>query len=82
MTSAECSAGLASAWMCRDEMTFRQPWGRWHERGVELGHHLPPHHRARDLAVPLSGDRRLETQGGALGCRRTRRPRHCGGSGE
>jgi len=37
------------------------------ESSVELGYHLSPHHRARDLAVPLSGHRRLEPQGGDLG---------------
>ena len=36
------------------------PAGRRSESGVELGHHLSPHHRARDLGVPLPGDRRLE----------------------
>ena len=46
--------------------------GRRSESGVELGHHLSAHHqhRAWDLAVPLSGDRRLEPQDRGLGCRR------------
>ena len=41
-----------------------------------------PTSRARDLAVPLPGDRRLEPQGGGLGCRRAGRPSHRSGSGE
>jgi transposase InsO family protein len=43
--------------------------------GVELGHHLPAHHRAWRLVVLLSGDRRLVPQGGGLGLRRTGRPK-------
>ena len=38
--------------------------GRWSKPGVESGHNLPAYHRARDLAVPLSGDRPLEPQDG------------------
>jgi len=33
-----------------------------------VGHHLSAHHRSRDLALPLSGGRCLEPQGGGLGC--------------
>ena len=44
--------------------------------------HLPAHHLARDLAVPLSGDRRPEPQGRGLGCRRARRSRYRSGTGE
>jgi len=33
-----------------------------------LGHHRSPHHCPRDLALPRSGDRALEPQGGGLGC--------------
>ena len=50
--------------------TSSTPAGCRSESGVELGHHLLAHHRAWDLAVPLAGDRRLEPQGGGLGCRR------------
>jgi len=49
--------------------TRATPKGRLTQRGVELGHHLSPHHRARDLALPLPCDRRLDPQGRGLGCR-------------
>jgi hypothetical protein len=46
------------------------------EAGLGLGHHLPAHHLARDLAVPLPGDRCLEPQVGGLGLSRAGRPSH------
>jgi len=49
---------------------------------VELGHHLPTDHCVRCVAVPLSGDRRLESQDRRLGCRQTGRCSHRGRSGE
>ena len=47
--------------------TGSTPAGRRSESGVGLGHHLSPHYRPGDLAVPLPGDRRLEPQSGGLG---------------
>jgi len=41
---------------------------------VELGHHLPTHHHARDLVVPLPGDPFLESRGRRMGCRRAGSP--------
>ena len=52
------------------------------ELGLELGHHLPAHHRARCVAVPLSDARRLEPEGCGLGCRRSRGSSHRSGSSE
>jgi hypothetical protein len=40
------------------------PLGGRTEAGVELGHHLTAHHRARCVALPVSGARRLEPQSG------------------
>tara|TARA_Y100001954_G_scaffold36019_1_gene34918 strand:+ start:22930 stop:23523 length:594 start_codon:yes stop_codon:yes gene_type:complete len=34
----------------------------------ELRYHLSPHNGPRDLAVPLPGNRRLESKGSGLGC--------------
>jgi hypothetical protein len=40
------------------------PLGGRTEAGVELGYHLTAHHRARCVALPVSGARRLEPQSG------------------
>ena len=51
------------------------------EPALEWGHHLSPHHRARDLALPLFGDRCLESESGGLGGRRERRSQYRSGTG-
>jgi hypothetical protein len=43
---------------------------------------LPAHEHPWRLALPQSVDRRLEPQGGGLGCRRTRGRSHCSGSSD
>jgi hypothetical protein len=39
------------------------------ESVLELGHHPHAHHRARCVALPLSGDQRVGPQGGGVDCR-------------
>ena len=46
------------------------PDGGWPKPGLELGYQLFAHHGAGGVAVPLPGGRRLEPQGGGLGCGR------------
>ena len=58
------------------------PAGRRAKSGVEFGHYLSHHHHSWRVALPLSGDRRIEPQSCGLGYRRAGRLIHCSRFGE